>query len=243
MPYCAICERPVDRWLPHPQRDRLGQFTRLLGAIGSDLERHSCPHCGCNDRDRHLWLYLQHVGLVDRIPGARILHVAPESHIELRIRALRPLDYVLGDLSPRRPEHRKLNVEKLPFEDGSFDLILCNHVLEHVADPDRAMAELARCLTPDGHLVAQTPYSPHLKWTFELNSNVSPQFAHLFYGQEDHVRLFGADLLARFHAAGLRGDLMPHARVLGDLSPQEYGCNEREPFFLFTNPPCPAFPS
>ena len=243
MPYCTICEQAVDRWLPHPQRDQASQFTRLLGAIGSDLDRHNCSNCRCNDRDRHLWLYMRAAGLADRIPASRILHVAPEAHIEVRIKALHPREYVLGDLEPRRPGHRKLNIEQLPFDDDSFDLILCNHVLEHVGDPDRALSELARCLARDGHLVAQTPYAPGLKWTFEMGSRVSPQFARLFFGQEDHVRLFGADLPARFHAAGLHGELMPHTRLLGDLDPAEYGCNEREPFFLFAHRPCPAFQS
>jgi SAM-dependent methyltransferase len=163
--------------------------------------------------------------------------MAPERNLEARIEAMRPKQYVRGDLAPSRPEHRKLDVEQLPFEDGSFDLILCNHVLEHVADTDRAMRELARCLTPTGHLIAQTPYVPNMKWTFEMIDPVSVPFAKLFFGQEDHVRLFGADLVDRLHAAGLRGELLPHGEVLAEFDPEEYGCNEREPFFLFTKGP------
>jgi SAM-dependent methyltransferase len=243
MAYCVICERPVTAWLPHPQRDQLGQFTRLLGAVGSDLDLHLCPNCHCNDRERHLWLYMRVMGLTERIGTSRILHIAPEVCLETLIRARGPSEYVLGDLAPRRPGHRALNVESLCFDDGAFDLILCNHVLEHVADPAAALGELARCLHSEGHLIAQTPYVPALKWTFELEGKASPQFAKLMYGQEDHVRLFGADLTARFHAAGFSGELLPHQRVLGDLDPAEYGCNVREPFFLFSKSECPAYPS
>jgi SAM-dependent methyltransferase len=237
MPYCVICEKQVERWLPYPYRNQLGQFTRLLGSVGSDLERHNCPNCHCNDRERHLLLYLQAEGIYDNLSGLRILHMAPESNLELRIQSARPKEYIRGDLAPTRPEHRQLNVEKLPFKDGSFNLILCNHVLEHVADPDRAMAELARCLAPSGQLIAQTPYVPNMKWTFEMFEPVSTSFAKLFYGQEDHVRLFGADLLHRFHAAGLDGELLPHHQVLAEFDCDEYGCNEREPFFLFAKRP------
>ncbi len=233
MPYCVICEQAVERWLPHPRRDQMGQFTRLVGVVGSDLERYSCPNCGSNDRERHLWLYMQRTGLVDAIPQCRILHIAPEDRIEPRIRALDPREYVLGDIAPSRPDQQKIDVEQLPFDKGSFDMILCNHVLEHVADPDQALRELARCLARDGYLVAQTPYSPSLKWTFELSARVSPHFARLFYGQEDHVRLFGADLPDRFRAAGLHGDMARHQDILVDVDPIEFGCNELEPFFLF----------
>lgn len=233
MPFCITCESPVERWLPHPQRDYMGQFTHLVGSVGSNLDRYLCPNCGSNDRERHLWLYMQAVGLVEAIPSVRILHIAPEAKIETLVRIRQPRGYVLGDLSPLRPDHRQIDVEQLPFEDGSFELILCNHVLEHVADPDQALRELARCLTRDGHLIAQTPFVPKLKWTFEMSEPVSPRFARLFYGQEDHVRLFGQDLLLRFSAAGLRGDLPSHNDLLPDKDPAEYGCNEREPFFLF----------
>lgn len=233
MPFCVICERSVERWLPHPQRDFMGQFTRLVGSVGSNLDRYLCPSCGSHDRERHLWLYMQAVGLVEAIRTARVLHIAPEDKIEALIRAQQPREYVVGDLSPQRPAHRQIDVENLPFGNEAFELVLCNHVLEHVADPDRALRELARCLTRDGHLIAQTPFVPKLKWTFEMSEPVSPRFARLFYGQEDHARLFGADLLHRFAAARLRGELPSHQALLPDKDPVEYGCNEREPFFLF----------
>lgn len=233
MPYCVFCEQAVPRWLPYPLRDQLGQFTRLVGAVGSNLDRYACPACASNDRERHLWLYLQASGLTAAIRGSRILHIAPEEQIERRIAALEPREYVRGELAPQRPGHTRIDVEQLPFAAGTFDLALCNHVLEHVADPDAALRELARCLAPRGRLIAQTPYAPRLKGTFEMAGSVSAHFARLFYGQDDHVRLFGADLPARFHAAGLRGELAPHSALLPDKDPQEYGCNELEPFFLF----------
>jgi SAM-dependent methyltransferase len=140
---------------------------------------------------------------------------------------------VAGDIAPASDDQQKIDVEHLLFADESFELIICNHVLEHVSDPDLALRELARCLTRDGHLIAQTPYSPKLKSTFEMLTPVSTQFARLFYGQEDHVRLFGADLVSRFHEAGLSGEPLSHQQVLGELDAQEHGCNENEPFFLF----------
>ncbi len=229
---CAVCEQDVDAWLPHPHGvDR--SFLEEIEPVGSTLERHLCPKCGCNDRERHLWLYIALSGLLERASEMRILHVAPEPGLEPRIRRLAPREYVAGDLFPRAVGHRKINVEALDFADGHFDLIICNHVLEHVDHPEAALAEFHRCLKPGGHLIAQTPYSPVLKYTFELTKAPSARFATRYFGQADHVRFFGADIAEYFRAAGFSGELYPHETVLGDLDENAWGCNEREPFFLF----------
>ncbi len=241
-PFCVVCEQPVSGWLPHPEAGKADRsFMQQVESVGSTLEHYQCPNCGCNDRDRHLWLYLAFSRLLEDAPQKRILHIAPEARIEPRIRALAPLEYVVGDLHPRAQHHRRLNVEQLAFPDGYFDVVICNHVLEHVANPDRAMAELTRCLAPDGHLIAQTPYSPVLRNTFELNKPVTGTFATHYFGQSDHVRLFGADIADRFRAAGLAGDLYSHTTVLAEVDPKTFGCNGREPFFLFSKGRVPEF--
>lgn len=236
MPHCCICHHDVDHWLPHPHRDRFADFIHLVETIGSDLAVYQCPHCRCTDRDRHLWLYLQAAGVMQSIPGARVLHLAPEAHLELMIDALSPARYVRGDLYPIRVGHHRLDAEQLPFADGEFELIICNHVLEHVADPQRALREFYRCLVPDGLLIAQTPYSSRLKTTFEIDGPVSAEFAQRFYGQEDHVRLFGNDIEHHFHAAGFAGRLLLHESLLSGVDARASGCNPREPLFAFWKP-------
>ncbi len=233
-PECSICGAAVSRWSPHPQTAMRSEFMKLLDPVGSDLSVYQCPHCGSTDRDRHLWHYMRAIGLLQRLPSAQVLHIAPETHLEALIQALRPPAYIRGDLHPRRADHLPLNVESLPFDDGSFDLIICNHVLEHVASPAQALAEFHRCLVPGGLLIAQTPYAPVLMKTMELNRPVSPGFAKLFFGQEDHVRLFGADIVDYFHDAGFQGELLAHSMVLGDMDAKAFGCNAREPFFAFS---------
>lgn len=242
--FCAICERPVSAWIPHPEAGRINlEFMNQMEVVGSTLENHLCPHCYCNDRDRHLWLYLDRARALTDVSQKRVLHIAPEAAVESRIRALQPQAYIAGDLFPQKPEHRKINVEELDFPDGHFDLIICNYVLEHVDRPNVALAEFSRCLAPGGHLVAQTPYSPILKHTFELTTLASEPFAVRYYGQNDHVRLFGADLADQFRAAGLSGDLYPHTTVLGEIDPDTCGCNGNEPFFLFSKGPAHQFAS
>jgi len=234
MPICAICKGQVERWLPHPHRDTISPLMTMLDVIGSDLEFHSCPNCRCNDRERHIWLYMGAVGMLSESIQRPILHVAPEPNIERKLRACTSSEYIAGDLVPRNPHHARIDIEQLDFPDGKFHLIICNHVLEHVKDSGRAIGELARCLSDDGWLVAQTPYSTMLRDTMEFTSAPTPDAAQLFFGQEDHVRLFGANIADHFAAAGLKGGLYSHAAVLSDFDALTCGCNVREPFFLFS---------
>ncbi len=234
MPLCAMCEQPVEQWVPHPERDKRSALCAALDVIGSDLTLHSCPHCHCNDRERHIWLYINAVGILEDSLEQPILHIAPEPNIERKLRAIARADYFGGDLTPRDPLHLRLDVEQLDQPTGRFHLIICNHVLEHVADPHRAIRELARCLADDGWLIAQTPYSPLLSDTMEFCSPATTDAAELFFGQKDHVRLFGANIAEHFVAAGLKGGLYPHDAILPGIDAVTCGCNAREPFFVFS---------
>ena len=236
MPICCVCETQVPAWQAHPGVNQRSQFMVLMEAVGSDLSVFRCPACACIDRDRHLWMYMAAAGLPEQLAGARVLHLAPEQALEPLIQACGPARYVRGDLYPARAGIERINAEQLPFANASFDLIIANHLLEHVAEPARALAEFHRCLSPGGMLIAQTPYAPHLRHTFELDSPTTAEFRRLFYGQDDHVRLFGQDLVATLHAAGFTGELLPHEQLLPGFDPQEFGVNGREPFFAFSKP-------
>ncbi|MTD32875.1 class I SAM-dependent methyltransferase [Paludibacterium denitrificans] len=234
MAHCFICNQAVAAWIPHQSISQRSEFSIMMRAVGSDLRVYQCPSCGCNDRDRHVWLYMNATGVVNEIPNLRILHIAPEPHLELLIQQLTPAAYIAGDLYPKKPDHQQLDVQALPFDDESFDLVICNHVLEHVSTPIQALTEFHRCLGPNGILIAQTPYSPFLKNTFEVNETVSPAFARLFFGQEDHVRLFGSDITAYFAQAGFKGELLDHDLILKGVDAEAFGVNQQEPFFVFT---------
>lgn len=234
MKHCIICNQSVSEWKAHPNITRRSEFTTLLEVVGSDLSIYECPACGCNDRERHLWLYMDSVGIINAINGMRVLHVAPEPHIEKLISSYNPKEYVCGDLLPQKSTHCKIDIQNLKYESDYFNLIICNHVLEHVSEPEIAVKEMKRCLTAGGFLIAQTPYSPLLKKTFELNIKPSEDFAKLFFGQEDHVRLFGKDINKIFINAGLTGEMLSHEIVLKGIDSSKAGINAKEPFFLYT---------
>ncbi len=204
-----------------------------LDLVGSDLARYSCPKCESNDRERHLKLYCDKLGVNHLMAGARILHFAPECRFGEYVSAAAPREYVKADLIPGAPDVQKVDMLAMQFPAESFDMVIANHVLEHVADDARALAEIHRVLRPAGLAILQTPYSAMLKTTFEDAGIVSKAAREHAYGQDDHVRLYGQDVFLRFAAAGFSSRVVRHEIALAEFNPAAYGVNAREPFFLF----------
>lgn len=234
---CCICRRRVRRFLPY--RGFWSGKPPVLadaGVVGSDIENFECPACGCHDRERHLFLYLQASGLLDRMNGARLLHVAPEMHLQRVIGQTAPREYVLGDLYPTRAEVRRVDLMDIDCPDASFDLVIANHVLEHVGDDGRALREILRVLRPGGQAILQTPYASRLPCKFE-DASITSEGARLqAYGQEDHCRLYGADFPDFIVAFGFVAMTATHADLLPDVDPGRMGVNAQEPFLLFGKP-------
>ena len=231
---CNICERKVQRFLPY--RNGLADVPLLiqrLGMVGSDVENFECPSCGCHDRERHLLMYLQSSGLLPLMGGARILHLAPEQHLQIFIRSTAPGEYVLGDLNPTQPGTKKIDLQAVPYPADYFDFVLANHVLEHVQEDMRALGEIFRILRPGGYAILQTPYSRVLTHIFE-DLGIETDSARLqAYGQEDHCRLYGRDIAQRFETAGFRSLVKEHSKILSGVDSVRSGVNPDEPFLLF----------
>jgi SAM-dependent methyltransferase len=160
-----------------------------------------CPQCGALERHRSLWLFLREDFGLERLCG-QMLHVAPEVVFERKFTALPDLDYVRGDLAPQRPGIRRLDVTSIDFPDDSFNLIVINHVLEHVPDDRRAIAELRRVLRPNGVAIMQHPRDEAVAETYEDSSIVAKADRRQHFGQADHVRVYGRDFFDRLHAGG-----------------------------------------
>lgn len=204
--------------------------------IGSDVDHFSCPHCLSHDRERHLWLYLQASGFSDALSALRVLHMAPETNLAQRIAAQNPRRYVKGDLCPAVASVQRINLVAIPFDDSSFDLVIANHVLEHVDDDLAALREITRVLAPGGHAILQTPYAALLETTWSDRGVHTPEARLQAFGQEDHVRLFGRDIFRRFASAGLLDLTRTHDDALAEVDPGSRGVNRLEPFFLFKKP-------
>ena len=234
---CNICGQRVQRFLPY--RGGLADVPPLmrgLGVIGSDVDNYECPACGCHDRERHLLMYFNATGIMQQIGGSRVLHLAPERHLQKFIRDASPVEYVMGDLYPTSVEVKKINLQALPYPNDYFDFIIANHVLEHVKDDMQALQEIRRALSPGGFAILQTPYTCGLTNTFEDHS-IQTDFARLHaYGQADHCRLYGKDFVLRVEASGLCPAIRTHQDLLHDVDAAQMGVNPEEPFLLFRKP-------
>ena len=235
--YCIICERKVQRFLPYRGGwAEVPPFMKHLGIIGSDVETYECPVCGSHDRERHLLMYLEVTGLLPKMRGSRILHLAPERHLQRYIRNAMPIEYILGDLHPDRPDIERIDLQAIPYSAEYFDYVLANHVLEHVHDDMQALREIFRVLRRGGYAILQTPYSSILKRMFQ-DSGIQSEAARLqAYGQEDHCRLYGRDIFQRFETVGFRSFSAEHSNILSNIDPIVHGVNADESLCLFQKP-------
>lgn len=232
--HCIFCDRDVDAWLPfHITEKDVSPFLWKTGITGSNVSRLWCPDCRSSDRERHLRLYMDKLAIWPVFDGAAVLHLAAEPSLRSIILGRKPRLYVMGDLVPHSPDVHKINIEALPFDAGSLDVVISNHVLEHVERPLIALSEVARVLRKGGRLICQTPFAARLSHTFEDPNLQSPDDRLFFYGQDNHLRLFGADIEHLIRYAGFAGRLWQHDELLAAIDPEELGVNELEPFFDF----------
>lgn len=154
------------------------------------------------ERHRLLWLYLKNETSFFKDP-LKVLHFAPEQAYYKRFRNQRNLDYTTTDLNSPLADV-KADICNLPFENDSFDIILCNHVLEHIPDDTKAIQELYRILKPDGMGVLQIPQDLTRKSTFEDNSITDKKERTKIFGQYDHVRVYGRDYFDKLRSIGFK---------------------------------------
>lgn len=192
-----------------------------------------CPACGSLMRHRALLLYLRDVVEVQRA-GGRVLHCAPEPALQAWLSGLPAVDYVSVDLdSPRAAVHA--DITDLPFDDASFDLVLCSHVLEHVPDDRSAIGELFRVLRPGGVALIQVPPDP-VERTFEDPAVTDPAARERLFGQYDHVRRCGPDYALRIEAAGFGVVREDAVERLDDRARAAFGLRPGEPFYVSSKP-------
>lgn len=199
---CPVCEGKFRKFLPYGY-DGSAKRSNVL-----------CPKCLTLERHRVLWLYLKERTDFFSAPR-KMLHIAPEQPFLGRFRKLKHLDLTTADLfSPLADV--KCDIMDMPFEDGSFDVIFCNHVLEHVTDDAKAMSELFRVMRPGGFGIFQVPVDYTRQTTLEDPSIVTEEDRVAYYWQKDHVRLYGTDYLAKLKSVGFEAQRIDIAKEVGE---------------------------
>lgn len=196
-----------------------GHFRRFKSHRG---RRHArCPRCGAAERHRLLALFLERETDLLRAPH-RVLHFAPEPPVAALLSPRANLEYVSGDLTPGAAME-VMDITSIPRQDASFDVVICNHVLEHVPDDRQAMRELFRVLEPGGTAYLQHPIDPDRASTDEDPSIDDPAEQLRRFGQQDHVRIYGRDHVTRLAEAGFQVKRRPYDDEVPQADRRRYG--------------------
>ena len=204
--------------------------TFLPYGYGNPRENVLSPSTLSLERHRLLWLFLQRETDFFR-SKLKVLHFAPEQAFYKRFRNLSNLDYTTTDLNSPLADV-KADICNLPFDDNTYDVILCNHVLEHIPDDLKAMQELFRVLTPGGWGIFQIPQDLGRERTFEDDSITDRKERAKIFGQYDHVRIYGRDYFDKLRNVGFEVDEVHFTKHLSreELDRYRLAVNEVIPF-------------
>ena len=164
------------------------------------------------ERHRLLWLYLKNETNFFSAP-IKILHFAPEQAFYKRFKKLKNLNYVTTDLNSPLADV-KADICNLPFQDNEFDMILCNHVLEHIPNDTKAMHELYRVMKVGGMGIIQIPQDLNREFTFEDNTITDKNERAKLFGQYDHVRVYGRDFFDKLRSIGFKVEEVDYTATL-----------------------------
>ncbi|MCF7568836.1 methyltransferase domain-containing protein [Sabulilitoribacter arenilitoris] len=172
------------------------------------------------ERHRLLWLYLKNETNFFS-SEKKILHFAPEQAFYKRFIKMKNLDYTTTDLNSPLADV-KADICNLPFKDNSYDVILCNHVLEHIPDDIKAMQELYRVLKPNGMAILQIPQDLSRAETFEDDSITDKKERAKIFGQYDHVRVYGRDYFDKLRSIGFKVEEIDYTSTLSSADIEKY---------------------
>lgn len=218
--------RPVLRVLMRGNRytDPIdGKSYRMFLPYGYGKQRSNVLAPGTLSLERHrlLWLYLKNE--TDFFTAhKKVLHFAPEQAFFSRMRQMKNLDYTTTDLNSPLADV-KADICNLPFESDSYDIIFCNHVLEHIPDDTRAMQELYRVMKPGGWGVFQIPQDLSREKTFEDNSITGRKERAEIFGQYDHVRVYGRDYFDKLRSIGFTVEEVDYTKKLTPADVERFG--------------------
>lgn len=230
--FCPICKSSIREFL------ELGYDLPVITEnqiVGGGLRKALCPVCGSSDRTRLLHIFFQSQTSI-YLGKIKVLHVAPEPALSRNFSKIKNLDYLTADLNPVNVMEQ-MDLTQIKYPENSFDMIIANHVMEHIPDDRKAMAEIFRVLRPGGMAVLQIPISKILKKTDEDFDIVDAGEREKFFGQTDHVRIYGQDYIDRLKAVGFFVD--PYIWTLETelkSKGKNYGLNPEEVVFRCLKP-------
>ncbi|MDG1148009.1 MAG: methyltransferase domain-containing protein [Crocinitomicaceae bacterium] len=215
---CPCCERSFSKFLSY-------------GADVVHRDNVLCPYDLTLERHRLMWLYLKGHSNFFSADKLDVLHIAPEQCFHARFKKQANLNYLTGDIiSPIADLH--FDLHSIPLDDNRFDVVFCNHVMEHVDDANKCMRELYRVMKPGGWGIMQVPQDTNRDVTYEDYSIVSPEDREKHFWQKDHVRLFGMDYPEWLKKAGFEVDIFDKESNYSAELINRYRLSKREILYI-----------
>jgi len=238
--YCPFCEHSFSKMLPDGFDLPVIKEKDIVG--GGKRENCTCPRCFSKDRDRLIYLYLKHRTNIFHEP-TKLLHIAPEAWMKELFMKRPNITYTAGVKQVTNMGYyydrmtREIDITDIEMKDNLYDVVICNHVLEHVLDDKQAMSELFRVLKPGGFAILQVPIALALEETYEDYSIVSKRGREKYFGQFDHVRIYGKDYPKRLESVGFEVEVSHPKKDHWDIPDMEkYALNKKESLYIAKKP-------
>ncbi len=231
---CPICNAKLKSFLPFGVNLPVLIEKQVVGL--GHREKAQCPVCYSLDRDRLQYLYLQQKTNLFSDSNL-LLHIAPEYSLE-QVFANSPLiHYLSADIEPDRAMI-KMDITKIQYPEESFDVVICNHVFDHIQHDTLAMSELYRVLVPGGWAVLQVPISLTLDQTYEDMRLTSIWEREVSFGEDDHVRIYAMDYVGRLENVGFEVELFDWTKDRTNFGgpTNKYNLIEKEKLFIARKP-------
>ncbi len=174
-----------------------------------------------------VWLFFQKNSDLF-IQPLKFLHIAPENAITSRLLNIPTLEYLSIDLNDRFAMV-KMDITDIKAPNCYYDVIYCSHVLEHVDDDRKAITELHRVLKPGGWAAIMVPITAAS--TIEDPTIIDPLERERLFGQHDHVRRYGLDIIKRLEAAGFKVSIITTNDLVNQGDTQKLGLLESDKIY------------
>ena len=198
------------------------------------LDNALCTNCLSLERHRLIYLFLKRKTTLFNEEN-NLLHIAPEECLIKKFKENKNINYTSADLESPLADI-KMDIHKMPFDNNSFDFVLCNHVLEHVENDLQALKEIKRVLRKGGKGIVQVPfYFPIPEETKEDKKIISKKEREIIYGQSDHVRKYGKDYKKRLESSGFKVTVTLPSEFLAKSEIDLYRISKSEEIYLINN--------
>ncbi|MCU5375938.1 glycosyltransferase [Bacillus cereus] len=226
--YCQFCNQQFEKFAPWPEHYDFPKYKFEMWNKGTGI----CPVCDSMDRERLYRVYIEME--TDLLSGNdAMLHIAPEAKLRSWFAQYKNITYVCGDIEPKDPLMQEIDVTRIPYENDTFDVILCGHVLQYVPDDEKAMRELYRVLKTDGWGIIQAPIVMNVDIIIENELILTPKLRKIAFGHEEHVRVYNrSGFIQRLMNVGFKVELYNIAEKQGMRSARKFGLSETDVLYI-----------